>query len=76
MSNTRQYPQTPPVTFTVFEIEHGGDVDAALQDLRQAGCWQIAVQSIDYGDESMIVRCQLPAGCTDPKHLALEVAIL
>ena len=63
-------------TFPVFEIEHHGDVDAALQDLRQAGCWSIEVLNVDFATETMEVRCQLPAGCENPKFLALEVAIL
>lgn len=62
--------------FHVFEIEHDGDVQASLEDLRRAGCWQIEVLEIDLACECMRVRCELPAGCDSPQSLALKVAVL
>lgn len=62
--------------FHVFEIEHGADVDASLEDLRQAGCWQIEVLGVDYACECMRVECELPEGVTHPDQLALKVACL
>ena len=62
--------------FTVFEIEHGSDVDASVEDLRRVGCWQIEVISTDYACECMTVECQLPEGVTKPEQLTLEVACL
>jgi hypothetical protein len=62
--------------FPVFEIEHDGDVNASVEDLRNAGCWQIAVLSVDYDHEYMNVECQLPEGINRPEDLRLEVACL
>lgn len=62
--------------FHVYEIEHHDDVNASVDDLRRAGCWQIEVISMDFDAERMTVRCELPAGCEGPQFLALEVAVL
>lgn len=64
------------VRFPVFEIEHSGDVDASVEDLRRAGCWQITVMDTDFAAEYMLVECQLPEGFTRPGQLSLEVACL
>jgi hypothetical protein len=63
-------------TFTVFEIEHQGDADASVEDLRLAGCWQIEVLRLDFATETMLVRCQLPEGITDPEALPVEFTCL
>lgn len=62
-------------TFVVHEIEHGGDLDAALDDLKRAGCSKIVAQA-DFSNECMTVQCELPEGATSPKQLRLEVACL
>ncbi len=61
--------------FTVYEIEHGGDLDAALEDLRRAGCVDIVARA-DFANECMAVACTLPDGVTSPAGLTLTVACL
>jgi len=52
-------------TFRVYEIEHSGDEQASIDELRAAGCTDIKVLSRDYsGSESMVVRCDLPPNKT------------
>lgn len=51
--------------FRVYEIEHNGDVDASVEDLRKAGCTNVRVLTTDFEEsESMVVECTMPAGVT------------
>ena len=53
--------------FWVYEIEHGGDVDAALEDLKKAGAKDLAVLNVDSVHECMLVECELPESALDLK---------
>jgi hypothetical protein len=53
------------VSFNIYEIEHSGDEDDAISQLRAAGATDIKVVGRDHeGEESMRVQCVLPDGVT------------
>ncbi len=62
--------------FRVYEIEHSGDVEASLADLKGAGCSGIEVVDVCYEGEWMLVAAALPAGVSEPSELKLKVACL
>lgn len=56
--------------FPVYEIEHGGDEENAIEALGKAGCKDLKVLDRDYeGGESIVVSCVLPAGVTKKTEL-------
>lgn len=53
------------MTFPIYEIEHPGDEQTALESLRAAGCTNIKVIVRDYdSEERIVVQCDLPQGVT------------
>lgn len=45
--------------FFVYEIEHDGDVDHAVSELRRFGATNIDVRGIDFDEESMGVSIEV-----------------
>jgi hypothetical protein len=56
--------------FRVYEIEHQGDVDASVEDLKRAGCTGVRILATDFEAECMVVECTLPAGLNSHAELA------
>jgi len=57
------------IQLSVYEIEHEGDEDDAITELKAAGCRGLRVierayQTTDGSDESMRVELELPEGMT------------
>jgi hypothetical protein len=63
-------------TFVIYEVAHGGDVDASLEDLRRAGCTNVELLETDYSTETAVVQCSLPVGILLPSQLKLEFAVI
>lgn len=53
----------------VYEIEHGGDRDAAVAALAKAGCSNIVVMAENYDEEVIAVVCDLPPDCASVAEL-------
>lgn len=69
-------PKVSFATFLIYEVAHGGDVDASLEDLRRAGCTNVELLSTDYATETAVVQCSLPEGVLLPSQLKLEFAVI
>ena len=62
--------------FNIYEVEHYGVEEKALDDLRKEGCTNILVL-LRYHDRGLIrIVCDLPEGVTHPNQLTLECACL
>lgn len=66
--------------FRIYEVEHQGDEQAAVEDLRKAGCDEIKVVCRDYleceCEESIMVECLLPEGMKSAEELgAFEICV-
>lgn len=58
------------VRFNIYEIEHHGDEDSAIAELRRVGCTDIHVVARDHEhDESMRVECTLPDSIRSVREL-------
>ena len=62
--------------FNIHEVEHYGDEENSLEDLRKAGCTNILVLLRDHDRGFIRVACDLPEGVTQPNQLKLECACL
>jgi uncharacterized protein YcbK (DUF882 family) len=56
--------------FNIYEIEHHGDEESAIAELRRVGCTDIQVVARDHEhDESMRVECKLPDSIRSVREL-------
>ena len=62
--------------FNIHEVEHYGDEEHSIEDLRKAGCTNILVLLRDHDRGFIRVACDLPEGVTHPNQLKLECACL
>lgn len=61
------------LTFVVAEVEHGGDEENSIADLRRAGCGNIQVTGRNYGNGVIRVTCTPPAGVTSKEQLQAKL---
>ena len=54
--------------FNIHEVEHYGDEENSLEDLRKAGCTNILVLLRDHDRGFIRVVCDLPEGVTHPNN--------
>ena len=62
--------------FNIYEVEHYGVEEKALDDLRKEGCTNILVLLRYHVCGLIRVACDLPDGVTHPNQLTLECACL
>lgn len=60
-------------TFKVYDVQRKSDEDNSLHDLMIAGCTQIEVRDRDHSEQSLLVRCVLPAGIDSVRELASKL---
>jgi len=63
-----------PTTIRLYEIEHEGDLEASIDDLRAAGCREIAVVATDFENETAVVSAVIPAHLTSRRELQRALA--
>lgn len=61
------------ITIQVAEVEHGGDEENSIADLRRAGCGNIQVVSRDYDNGVIVVKCTPPTGVTTKAQLEAKL---